>query len=116
MGQWHVGICPNFEPSFYYTPHLTPKEDNVIDMHVYRTPAMMMGCDDRMLCVMPVLDDFRDGNLRHYMDFIAPEREMRLGLTTTRIGAHVLYHSTAEAVLPKTYYRGVDYITTNILE
>lgn len=41
VGQWHVGICPNFEPSFYYTPHLTPKEDNVIDMHVYRTPAMM---------------------------------------------------------------------------
>lgn len=101
VGQWHVGIRPNFEPSFYYTPHLTPKEDNVIDMHVYRTPAMMMGCEDRILCVMPVLDDFRDGKLRHYMDFIAPEKEMRLGLTTTRIGAHVLYHSTAEAVLPK---------------
>lgn len=101
VGQWHVGIRPNFEPSFYYTPHLTPEEDNVIDMHVYRTPAMMMGCEDRILCVMPVLDDFRDGKLRHYMDLIAPEKEMRLGLTTTRIGAHVLYHSTAEAVLPK---------------
>ena len=44
VGDWHVQIRPRFEPDFFYTPHLTPEEDHVIDMHVFRTPVMMMGC------------------------------------------------------------------------
>lgn len=100
VGDWHVQIRPRFEPDFFYTPHLTPEEDHVIDMHVFRTPVMMMGCGDAVLCVMPVMDGVQQGSNRVYMDLDAPERVMALGVTTTRIGEHILYHRTDSAILP----------------
>lgn len=100
VGDWRMCIRPNFEPDFFYTPHLTPEADNVIDMHVFRAPVMMMGRGDVVLCVLPVMDGVQHSDNRVYMDFDAPERAMMLGITTTRIGEHVLYHRTDKAVLP----------------
>ena len=101
VGDWHVQICPSFPADFTYTPHLTPESDNVIDMHVFRSPAMMMGQGDKILCVLPVTDGVQDGANRYYMDLDALNNVMTLGITTTRKGAHVLYHRTNQAVLPK---------------
>ena len=100
VGDWHLCISPAFEPDFFYTPHLTPTDRHVIDMHVFRTPAMMMGDKDRVLCVIPVTENFPDGKNRWYMDFEAAKKRMTLGITTTKVAEHVLYHRTDEAVLP----------------
>ena len=41
VGDWYMQVRPAFTPDFTYTPHLTPESDNVIDMHVFRTPVMI---------------------------------------------------------------------------
>jgi hypothetical protein len=46
-------------------------------MHVFRTPAMMMGCGDKVLCLMPVMDGVRNGSNRTYMDFDAQKNAMQ---------------------------------------
>ena len=99
VGDWHIAISPAFQPDFYYTPHLTPEKDNVIDMHVFRTPAMM-GFGDKVLCLMPVMDGVRNGANRVYMDLDAQKNVMTLGVTTTELCEHILYRRTDRAVLP----------------
>lgn len=101
VGDWQVRIRPEFAPEFVYTPHLTPEADNVIDMHVFRTPAMMMGQKGRVLCVLPLTDGVQNTANRYYMDLDAPGRVMTLGVTTTEVSEHVLYRRTGKAVLPK---------------
>lgn len=100
VGDWQVRLKPEFAPTFTYTPHLTPESDNVIDMHVFRTPVIMMGDEESIVCALPVLDGVPGGKNRYYMDLDAPERVLTFGITTTRVGDHVLYHRTSEAVLP----------------
>lgn len=100
VGDWQVRIRPAFKPSFTYTPHLTPEEGTVIDMHVFRTPVMMMGDSQGIVCILPVLDGVPSGRNRYYLDMDVPGQTMTLGITTTRIGEHVVYHRTGEAVLP----------------
>lgn len=100
IGDWQVRLRPDFTPTFTYTPHLTPESDNVIDMHVFRTPVIMMGDAEAVSCILPMIDGVPSGNNRYYMDLDVPGRVITLGITTTRIGAHVLYHRTGKAVLP----------------
>ena len=85
-------VRPAFTPDFTYTPHLTPESDNVIDMHVFRTPVMMIGLEEKMICVLPVTEGVQDGKNRYYMDLDASANVMTLGITTTRIGGHILYN------------------------
>lgn len=101
VGDWHIQVSPTFTPDFTYTPHLTPGSDYVIDMHVFRTPVMMMGQGDKIICVLPVTEGVRDGQNRYYMDMDAPNHVMKLGITTTKIAEHVLYQRTGMAVLPR---------------
>ena len=100
VGSWRISLYPAFEPDFFYTPHLTPDEDSVIDMHVFRAPVMMMGQGDRVLCALPVMDRVENGENRWFMDLDAPRKRMTFGITTTERSAHVLYRSTEKAVLP----------------
>ncbi len=101
IGDWRLCVRPRFRPDFTYTSHLTPEEGHVVDMHVFRTPAMMMGEGDRVLCVLPEAEGVKDGKNRWYMDLDAPKGVMTLGITTTRVVEHVLYRRTGQAVLPK---------------
>ena len=105
VGDWHVQVRPSFAPDFTYTPHLTPKRDNVIDMHVFRTPVMMMGQEEKIICVLPVTEGVQDGKNRYYMDMDVSENVMTLGITTTKIGEHILYYRTNRAVLPRGLFK-----------
>lgn len=104
-GSWQLEIRPNFRPSFFYTPHLTPSAGNVIDMHVFRTPCMMMGNEEATLCVLPVPDGFPLGLNRMFMDLDAENAVMTLGITTTVLDGHVLYRRTDRAVFPAGSFR-----------
>ena len=101
VGDWQVRIHTLFDLAFTYTPHLTPTASHVIDMHVFRTPTMMMGDHSSILCVLPIMDDVSAGPNRRYMDLDVPSKCMTLGIATTCIAEHVLYRRTGKAVLPK---------------
>ncbi len=100
VGSWSVQIVPAFDPNFFWTPHLTPEPGDVVDMHVYRTPALMMGDGQRVLACLPGIDGETGKSSRRIMDLDAPARIMRFGVATTTVYTHVLYRSTDEAVLP----------------
>lgn len=100
IGDWQLHVRPAFQPDFYYTPHLTPTDDHVVDMHVFRTPAVMMGQKDLVLCLLPVMDGVTRQEERYYLDLDAPRNVMTLGITTTRVAEHILYRRTGSVVLP----------------
>lgn len=100
LGSFQAQFTPAFDPSFHWAPHLTPEPGDVIDMHVFRTPALIVACAGRALSLLPDVDHLGGpGNARTFMDMDAQNNACVLGLTTTRIREHVLYQRTDQVVL-----------------
>ena len=100
VADWQLRVRPRFTPTFYYTPHLTPTEQHVIDMHVFRAPTVMMGDEQTVVCLLPVVDGVACSDTRVYLDMNAQENVMAMGVTTTCVAEHVLYHRTGRLTLP----------------
>lgn len=101
---WQVVTVPKFKPDYYWSPHLTPEDGNVIDMHVFRSPAMIMKNSQCSVCVIPGLNNSFYGKTRHYMDLDADNNKMVLGLSCTKVCDHVLYKKIPGAALPKGWF------------
>lgn len=101
VGDWQLRIRPRFAPDFFYTTHLTPEEGYAVDQHVFRTPVVMMGQGDTVLCLLPVMECAPCKPNRLYLDLDAPGTVMTAGVTTTQTAEHVLYRKTGQAVLPR---------------
>lgn len=56
QGDWRIAVKPDFLPSFHWAPHLTPTDRNVIDQHVFRSPALIVADDHQTLILIPDLD------------------------------------------------------------
>ena len=99
---WQVNIKPAFEPSFNWAPHLTPSDDNVIDQHVFRTPAMIVADNKQVLVVIPDVEILRDGSpVRWYMDMDAGKNMLTLGMCNNTVPEHVLFKRAPGASYPK---------------
>ncbi|MDU2242702.1 MAG: hypothetical protein E7E23_19215, partial [Paenibacillus sp.] len=89
---WRVKVVPAFAPSFHWAPHLTPTDRHVIDQHSFRSPALIVRDDRRMLALIPDLDVLGEGTqVRWYMDNDASRNELALGMGESRVKEHVLY-------------------------
>lgn len=65
---WQVQIKPAFKPEFNWAPHLTPTVNNIIDQHVFRSPALIATDQQRGIVIIPDLDILsRSGKNRWYM-------------------------------------------------
>ncbi len=79
---WQVRIRPSFEPDFHWAPHLTPAEENIIDQHVFRSPALIASSEEKLLIVVPDLEIMEKGTpVRWYMDLDAPNNVLALGMS-----------------------------------
>lgn len=103
---WCVQIKPSFKPTFNWAPHLTPTDNNIIDQHVFRSPALIVTNQQRGLVIIPDLDILSNtsGN-RWYMDMNAEKNTLSLGMSASRISDHVLYERTSGA----TYDKNVEF-------
>lgn len=63
QGDWRIAVKPDFLPSFHWAPHLTPTDRNVIDQHVFRSPALIVADDHQTLILIPDLDIMQKGLL-----------------------------------------------------
>ncbi|MHB8963801.1 MAG: hypothetical protein ACYC5K_11685 [Saccharofermentanales bacterium] len=97
---WNIRITPAFQPDFFWTPHLTPDAENVVDMHVFRTPALMMGNKKHVLSVLPHFRNMNGRPYRSYMDLDAPGSIMTFGVSATEVCDHVLYRRAGGAMMP----------------
>ena len=79
QGDWRIAVKPDFLPSFHWAPHLTPTDRNVIDQHVFRSPALIVADDHQTLILIPDLDIMQKGTpVRWYMDMDASSNTLIL--------------------------------------
>lgn len=79
---WQVRVHPAFEPDFHWAPHLTPKPENIMDQHVFRSPALVAGNNEKLLTLVPDLELMERGTpVRWYMDLDAPNNVLTLGMS-----------------------------------
>ncbi|WP_044216157.1 hypothetical protein [Dysgonomonas gadei] len=99
---WQLTIQPAFIPDFNWAPHITPGDMNIIDQHVFRSPAMIVTDNKQGLAVIPDINIMKNGTpTRWYMDMIAPENKLVLGMSETLVSGHVIYERKEGAVYPK---------------
>jgi rhamnogalacturonyl hydrolase YesR len=99
---WQLTIQPAFIPDFNWAPHITPGEKNIIDQHVFRSPAMIVTDNKQGLAVIPDINIMKNGTpTRWYMDMIASENKLIIGMSETLVSGHVIYERKEGAVYPK---------------
>jgi len=82
QNDWQVKVTPAFEPSFHWSPHLTPKDKHIIDQHAFRSPALVANSTEKGLILIPDLDIMSRGTpVRWYMDLDAPRNVLTLGMS-----------------------------------
>lgn len=102
QGDWQLTIQPAFIPDFNWAPHITPGDMNIIDQHVFRSPAMIVTDNKQGLAVIPDINIMKNGTpTRWYMDMIAPKNKLVLGMSETLVSGHVIYERKEGAVYPK---------------
>lgn len=102
QGDWRIAVKPDFLPSFHWAPHLTPTDRNVIDQHVFRSPALIVADDHQTLILIPDLDIMQKGTpVRWYMDMDASSNTLILGMCNNHVFEHVLFERDQETTYPK---------------
>ena len=96
---WQVRIRPAFKPTFNWAPHLTPTENNIIDQHVFRSPALIATDQRQGIAIIPDLDILAESTKnRWYMDMDAENNILSLGMSASKLSDHVLYERQPGAV------------------
>ncbi|HLR00563.1 MAG TPA: hypothetical protein VK102_09310 [Sphingobacterium sp.] len=100
---WQVRISPAFIPSFNWAPHLTPESSNIIDQHVFRSPALIISDKNQLLSLIPDLDNINENqsSINWYMDMDAKNNVLTLGMSKSKISEHVLFEREKGTVYPK---------------
>ena len=89
-----------FEPDFWWAPHLTPEDGYVMAQHVFRTPALIASRGRQTFTVMPDLSLCgQSPGAPWFMDVDAPARALWLGMVRTEIPEHVLFRKTGGMVI-----------------
>lgn len=82
----------DFEPDFWWAPHLSPDNGDCIAQHVFRSPALIAVRGHDVLVVVPDLDLCgQNPGAPWFLDFDAPARSLWLGLSKSTITDHVHY-------------------------
>ncbi len=98
---WKIIIHPGFKPDFHWAPHLTPTEDHIIAQHVFRSPALIFASAAKQISIVPDLDIMKNAQpVPWYMDMIAPDEEMVLGMSLSSVKEHTLFVRKPGAVYP----------------
>jgi hypothetical protein len=101
QNDWRVEIVPAFQPSFHWAPLLTPKPENIIAQHVFRSPALIVADSSLQLSVIPDLDLVgKKLSTPWYMDMDALSNTLTLGLSHSALSRHVQYVRKGGMIIP----------------
>ncbi len=107
-----VEFALDFEPDFWWAPHLSPENGDCIAQHVFRSPAIIAAKGRETLVIVPDLDYCGvKTECPWFMDFDARENKIWLGMTQTKIHRHVGYKKIPGMVVPKDKINLGFYIT-----
>ena len=86
QNDWQVAVTPGFNPTFNWSPHLTPTDNHIIEQHVFRSPALIASDDDQAIILIPDLDIMNNGTpVRWYMDMDASRNKLVLGMVNLKL-------------------------------
>lgn len=94
----YAEITPAFKPEFYWLPHLTPNENNIAQQHIFRTPALIVRGEGKTLIVIPDVRLAEKAKVQWYLDLDAKNNKLYVGMSESRVCAHILYEKTSGAV------------------
>jgi hypothetical protein len=98
---WQVRVEPAFDPGFHWSPHLTPAEENIIDQHAFRSPALIVASAGRMFALVPDLEIMQPGtSVRWYMDLDAVDNVLSLGMSESEAAPGLFFVRRPGAVYP----------------
>ena len=81
-----------FDPDFWWAPHLTPEEGYIIAQHVFRAPAIIAQKERLTWVLVPDLDRVgQQADYPWFMDYDARSKQVWLGLSDSEIPKHVLF-------------------------
>jgi len=87
-----VRVALNFEPDFWWAPHLAPADGYIMAQHVFRSPALIAAKGADTFVLVPDLEICGANEAQPwFMDLDAPERTLVLGLARSDLDTHVLY-------------------------
>src|SRR5690554_6610936 len=99
---WRVIVTPDFKPDFHWAPHLTPTDNHVIEQHVFRSPALILNDDNRAFILIPDLDIMKKKTpVRWYMDLNAPDNQLVLGMSNSKVEPHILFRREPGTLFPE---------------
>lgn len=98
---WELNIRSSFIPVFHWEPHLTPTDSNIIDQHVFRSPALIMLDSIQSLILIPDLDIMQKGTpVRWYLDMNAFNNTFTIGMSESKVLDHILFERAPGAIYP----------------
>ncbi len=98
---WQINIAAAFDPEFHWSPHLTPTDENIVDQHSFRSPAVLAASDQHLLALIPDLDVLSKAtSVRWYMDLDAERNRLTLGMSDYDTSDKLLYVRKPGAVYP----------------
>jgi len=87
-----VAFAVQFEPDFWWAPHLAPNDGDCIAQHVFRSPALIAAKASEVVAIVPDLELCgADENAPWVMDVDAPNKRLWLGLSRAEIAGHVWF-------------------------
>lgn len=99
---WRVVVTPGFKPDFHWAPHLTPTDNHIIEQHVFRSPALILNDDSRAFILIPDLDIMKkETPVRWYMDLNAPDNQLVLGMSNSKVESHILFRREQGTLFPE---------------
>jgi hypothetical protein len=87
-----ANIDLQLQPDFWWAPHLAPTDSYCIAQHVFRSPVLIAEQGPLTLVTVPDLDLCgKDKSAPWFLDLDAKRNRFTIGLTRSRVEAHVLY-------------------------
>lgn len=98
---WQLNIVPAFNPGFFWAPHLTPDDSTIMDQHVFRSPALIVSSENKVLTIVPDLFiQQKKTPVRWYMDMDAINNVLTLGMSEYEVTRGLFFKRKAGAVYP----------------
>lgn len=94
----YVEIALEFQPDFWWMPHLAPKKGNIAQQHIFRSPALIARGSGKTLILLPDVRMAEKSPVGWYLDLDAEAGKMYIGMSKSRISDHVLYEKIPGAV------------------
>lgn len=114
LNKLFVSVEPAFKPTFHWAPHLTPTDNHIIAQHVFRSAAVIVHDEHKLVSIIPDVSLLEQKPLiPWYLDMDARKNILTLGQANAKITEHILYEREDLTRFPKGRYNLAFYLVVS---